>query len=124
MPLATPPFFAHRIFHHKKSSGINSTSMDHIPVEFYSQIFISVFYFREIFFRHRFATHSLHSFLCIFITTMVRCEGNPPKLQCQNLTTKFNRNVIYVCTIDFRVLFYTKYSRCKKTGECQRHLVT
>ena len=77
---ATRVFFAHRIFHHTKSSRINSTSMDHIPVEFYSQILNLVFYFRKLFFWHRLPTKSLHGFLCISITTMVRCEENPPKL--------------------------------------------
>ena len=51
MPLALVRSFAHRIFHHKKSSEINSASINHIPVEFYGQILNLVFDFRETNFR-------------------------------------------------------------------------
>ena len=48
MPLALACSFAHRIFHHKKSAEINSTSVNHNPVEFHGQILNLVFDFREI----------------------------------------------------------------------------
>ena len=51
MPLALGSSFAHRIFRVKKSSEINSASINHIPVEFYGPILNLVFDFRETKFR-------------------------------------------------------------------------